>query len=122
MNFEESLKIITEEIASMISTKTVVGEHISIEGRTIIPVTKVSFGFGSGAGEGKGKTGDLGSGGGGGGGACIQPIAFLVVSKDDVQLFSLREKGAMERITAIIPEMLEKCKSMKEEFKKEEKD
>lgn len=119
MTFEESLKIITEEIASMISTKTVVGEHISIEGRTIIPVTKVSFGFGSGAGEGKGKTGDLGSGSGGGGGACIQPIAFLVVSKDDVKLFSLREKGTMEQITAIIPELLEKCKSMKEECKKD---
>ncbi len=119
MNFEESLKIIAEEIANMISTKTVVGERIEIEGRTIIPVTKISFGFGSGTGEGKAKTGDLGSGGGGGGGACVHPIAFLVISKDDVQLFSLKEKGTIERITSIIPEILEKCKSMKEECNKE---
>lgn len=120
MNIEESLKVITEEIANMISTKTVIGEHITIEGRTIIPVTKVSFGFGSGGGEGKGKTGDQGTGGGGGGGACIQPIAFLVISKDDVQLFALKEKGVIERITAIIPEIMEKCKSMKEEHTVEE--
>lgn len=120
MNLDETLKVITEEITNMISTKTVIGEHITIEGRTIIPVTKVSFGFGSGGGEGKGKAGDQGTGGGGGGGACVQPIAFLVVSKDDVQLFALKEKGVIERITAIIPEIMEKCKSMKEEHTEEE--
>ena len=119
MNLEESLKVITEEIANMISTKTVIGEHIIIEGRTIIPITKVSFGFGSGGGEGKGKAGDQGSGAGGGG-ACVQPVAFLVVSKEDVQLFALKEKGIIERISAVIPEIMEKCKSMKEECNKEE--
>jgi sporulation protein YtfJ len=104
----------------MISTKTVIGEHITIEGKTIIPVTKVSFGFGSGGGEGKGKAGDQGTGSGGGGGACIQPIAFLVVSKEDVQLFALKEKGVIERISALIPEIMEKCKIMTQECKKEE--
>jgi len=120
MNLEETLKILTEKINDMISTKTIIGEHIMIEGRTIIPVTKVSFGFGGGGGEGKGKTGDQGTGGGGGGGACVQPIAFLVVSKDDVQLFAIKEKGVIERISAIIPEIMEKCKSIKEECCKEE--
>ena len=76
MNIEETLKIITEEIANMISTKTVIGEHIVIEGRTIIPVTKVSFGFGGGGGEGPGKAGDQGTGAGGGGGACVPADCF----------------------------------------------
>ena len=120
MNLDETLKVITEEIANMISTKTIIGEHITIEGRTIIPVTKVSFGFGSGGGEGKGKAGDQGTGSGGGGGAVVQPIAFLVVSKDDVQLFALKEKGVIERISAVIPEIMEKCKSMKPECNEEE--
>lgn len=118
MNLEETLKVLTEEIANMISTKTVIGEHITIEGRTIIPVTKVSFGFGSGGGEGKAKAGDQGAGSGGGGGACIQPIAFLVVSKEEVQLFAIKDKGVIERISAVIPEIMEKCKSMKEECNK----
>ena len=120
MNLDESLKVITEEIANMISTKTVIGEHIMIEGRTIIPVTRVSFGFGSGGGEGKGKAGDQGTGSGGAGGACVQPIAFLVVSKEDVQLFAIKEKGVFERISEVIPQIMEKCKSMKEECNKEE--
>jgi len=120
MNLDESLKVITEEIANMISTKTVIGEHIMVEGRTIIPVTRVSFGFGSGGGEGKGKTGDQGTGSGGGGGACVQPVAFLVVSKEDVQLFAIKEKGVIERVSELIPQIMEKCKSMKEECNKEE--
>ncbi len=58
MIVEDLLKTITEEIADMVSTKTVIGEHIIVEGKTIIPVTKVSFGFGSGGGEGKKKAGE----------------------------------------------------------------
>ncbi len=119
MKVEEILKTVTEEIANMISTKTVIGEHITLEGRTIIPVTKVSFGFGSGGGEGKGKSGEEGFGGGGGGGGVIQPVAFLVVSREDVKVYSLKEKGIISQIAEVIPEIMEKCKCS--EGKKEEK-
>ena len=119
MKVEELMKTVTEEIANMISTKTVVGEHITIEDKTIIPVTKVSFGFGSGGGEGKAKSGDEGFGGGGGGGASIEPIAFIVVSKDGVQLLSIKGKGVISQLADVIPEILEKCKSVKEECKGE---
>lgn len=120
MKLEETLKIITEEIASMISTKTIIGEHITIEGRTIIPVTEVTFGFGSGGGEGKKKDGEEGTGIGGGGGASIHPIAFIVISKEDVQLLTIKGKGVISQLSEVIPEIMEKCRSMKEECKKEE--
>ena len=116
---DDLLKTITEEIADMVSTKTVIGEHIVVEGKTIIPVTKVSFGFGSGGGEGKMKAGEEGTGGGGGGGASIQPVAFLVVTPEDVQVFSIKGKGALSQLTEIMPEMMEKYKSMMEEKSKE---
>lgn len=117
---EEMIKTITEKIADMISTKTVIGEHITIDGRTIIPVTKVSFGFGSGGGEGKKKEGDEGTGSGGGGGAVIQPIAFLVVTPEDVQLLTIKGKGAFAQLAEVMPEIMEKCKTIREEMKKEE--
>ncbi len=121
MKVEDTLKIITEEIANMISTKTVIGEHITIDGKTIIPITKVSFGFGSGGGEGKGKAeAGEGSGVGGGGGACIQPIGFLVVTPEKVELLTFKDKGVIEQIVGVIPEVMEKYKSIKQEGKKEE--
>ncbi len=114
MNAEGILKTVTEKIAEMISTKTVIGESIIIEGKTIIPVTKVSFGFGSGGGEGKVKSGDEGTGGGGGAGAVIQPIGFLVVSNEDVKLFAIQEKDIISKLTEVIPQILEKFKSSEE--------
>ncbi len=121
MKVDEILKTVTEEIANMISTKTVIGEHITVEGRTIIPVTKVSFGFGSGGGEGKGKTGEEGFGGGGGGGGVIEPVAFLVLSKEDAKVYFLKEKGIISQLAEVIPEIMEKCRCSEEEGKKEEK-
>ncbi|MCG7849904.1 MAG: sporulation protein [ANME-2 cluster archaeon] len=120
MIVEQLLKSITEEIADMISTKTVIGEHITIDGRTIIPVTKVCFGFGSGGGEGKMKEGEGGTGGGGGGGASIQPIAFLVVTPEEVQLLTIKGKGAISQLAEVMPEIMEKCKCMSEDEKKKE--
>ena len=117
MKVEEILKTVTEEIANMISTKTVIGERITIEDRTIIPVTKVCFGFGSGGGEGKGKIGEEGFGGGGGGGGTIQPVAFIVVSREDVKVYSLKEKGIISQLAEIIPDIM----GSEEEGKKEEK-
>jgi len=121
MKIEEILKTVTEEIANMISTKTVIGEQMTFEGKTIIPVTKVSFGFGSGGGEGKGKTGEEGLGGGGGGGGVIEPVAFLVVSGEDVKLYSVKEKGIISQLVEVIPEIMEKCKCTEEKGKEEEK-
>lgn len=111
MKVDEILKTVTDEIANMISTKTVIGEHIITEDRTIIPVTKVSFGFGSGGGEGKGKGGEEGFGGGGGGGGMIEPVAFLVVSKEDVKVYSVKEKGIVSQLAEVIPEIMEKCRT-----------
>lgn len=121
MKVEEILKTVTDEISAMISTKTVIGEHITVGKRTVIPVTKVSFGFGSGGGEGKRKESEEGTGAGGGAGAVIEPIAFLVVSDEDVKLLTIKGKGVISQLTEMIPEMMEKYKSIKEEHKKEEK-
>lgn len=121
MKVDEILKNVSEEIANMISTKTVIGDALTIQGKTIIPVTSVSFGFGSGGGEGRKKDGEEGVGGGGGGGAIIKPVAFLVVSEEDVRLLSVKGKGAIQELTEIIPEIAEKIKSIKGDKKKEEK-
>ncbi len=112
MAAEDLIRIITEEIAEMISTKTVIGEYITVEGTTIIPVTKVTFGFGSGGAESGSDENNKGVGGGGGGGASVLPIAFLVITPDDVKLLTMKEKGVVTQIAEIVPELLETSKSV----------
>ena len=46
------LQSLRESIQGQASVKTVYGEPIEAQGKTIIPVAKIVFGFGAGAGTG----------------------------------------------------------------------
>jgi len=47
---EQLVKITLSEIERILSTKAVVGEPMTIEGNTIIPLVSLGFGFGGGGG------------------------------------------------------------------------
>ena len=74
------------EIERMLNTKTVVGEPMTIEGNTLIPLVNVGFGFGVGSGEGSEPEKGSGHGGGTGGGGGVKPVALVVVNKDGVRV------------------------------------
>ncbi|MBA1342598.1 MAG: hypothetical protein C5S52_03265 [ANME-2 cluster archaeon] len=120
MAVEDLMKEVVTQLEKMITTRTIVGEPITAAGKTVIPISKVSFGFGSGGGEGKrGEEG--GFGGGGGGGAKIEPVAFLVISEEEVKLVGMKGKGLdIEKIIEAVPELVDKVKSLKGKKKPEE--
>ena len=63
---EKLLKNAVEEMEKLLSAKTVVGEPLTVDGNTIVPLLSIGFGFGAGGGSGKGKRdGHDGEGGGG---------------------------------------------------------
>lgn len=66
------------------TVKTVFGEPYQVDGRTVVPVAKVSYGFGFGAGRGNAKESEAnesgGAGGGGGGRVSVRPVAVLEMS------------------------------------------
>ncbi|KAF5416668.1 MAG: hypothetical protein C5S48_02325 [Candidatus Methanogaster sp.] len=120
MAVEDLMNEVVTQLEKMVTTRTIVGEPIPAADKTVIPISKVSFGFGSAGGEGKrGEEG--GFGGGGGGGAKIEPIAFLVISEEEVKLVGMKGKGPdIEKIIETVPELLEKVKSLKGKKKKPE--
>ena len=105
---EQLLKTAMGEIERMLNTKTVVGEPITIEGSTLIPLVSVGFGFGAGGGTGKMKSGETGEGAGGGtgGGGGVKPIALIVIDKDGVRLESIR--GATTSVLEKVAETIGK--------------
>jgi uncharacterized spore protein YtfJ len=123
-NVENLVKAALGEIEKVLTTRTVVGEPITIEGRTLIPLVSVGFGFGAGAGEGKGdgKRMGEGSGGGTGGGGWVRPMALVIIDKDGVKVESVRGglASAIEKIAEKIPEAMEKGMEARERMKKEE--
>jgi uncharacterized spore protein YtfJ len=93
-NVETIFKQAADEIERMLNTKTVVGDPISIEGNTIIPLVSVGFGFGAGGGTGKDPTKGEGTGSGTGGGGGVKPVAVLIINKDGVRLEPIKSGTA----------------------------
>jgi uncharacterized spore protein YtfJ len=109
---ESLLKTTLNEIERLLSTRTVVGEPINIEGQTIIPLVAVGFGFGAGGGSGKNqKTVSLeGLGAGSGAGGGVKPVAVIIVDKDGVRLESVRRSAAtvVETVGEAVGKIMEK--------------
>lgn len=107
-NVEDLLKTSMGEIERMLNTKTVVGEPITIEGSTLIPLVSVGFGFGAGGGSGTMKSGDAGegSGMGTGGGGGVKPIALVIIDKDGVRMEPI--KGAATSVLEKVAEVIGK--------------
>lgn len=125
-------------IKDMIDVDTIIGDPIQASNNiVIIPISKVSFGFVSGGSEFNGETIDeytkkdkdeeiqykLPFGGGSGAGVTLNPVAFLVVTKDNVKLLPVDHSSAMDRLLDYIPDLLDKTNNLlnkKMEDKKEE--
>lgn len=100
-----------QEIEKVLTTRTIVGEPVTFEGRTIIPLISIAFGFGAGGGSGKGEGQRKGEseGGGTGGGAVIRPVAVIISDKDGMRVEPVVGglSGAMEKIGESLPKMIE---------------
>ena len=88
MSSSTMLQSLHENLSSRAQVKSVFGEPISAEGKTIIPVAKIAYAFGAGAGTGGvGDTRARGEGGGGGGGIRAVPVGVIEVSSNQPTRF-----------------------------------
>ncbi len=110
---EPLFKTTIEEIERMLNSKTVVGEPITAEGNTIIPLVSVGFGFGACGGTGKDSSKGEGSGGGNGAGGGVKPVAVLVINKDGIRLEPV--KSGTASLLEKVAETIGKTASRKEE-------
>lgn len=117
---EKLVKTSLGEIERLLSTKTVVGEPMTIEGNTIIPLICIGFGFGAGGGSGKGEKGTKGEGAGGGtgGGGGIKPVAIIVINKDGVKVEPI--KGGTASVLEKVGDVIGRAVERRGEKKKEE--
>ena len=120
---ENLVKTTLGEIEKVLSSRTVVGEPMTIEGITLIPLISVGFGFGAGGGQGKGEAKQKGEGAGGGtgGGAWIRPKAIIIVDKEGVRVEPVMGgmSFALEKASEAIPRIIERYMQKSEERKKE---
>jgi uncharacterized spore protein YtfJ len=80
VDLQKVLQSLSEGVATKATVKTVFGDPVTSEGRTVIPVAQIKFGFGAGGGGGDKGEGQKGEGGGGGGGGKCTPEGVVEVS------------------------------------------
>jgi uncharacterized spore protein YtfJ len=116
MDVEKLFGTAVNEIERMVNSKTVVGDPITIEDSTLIPLISVGFGFGVGGGEGTdpGKCAGIGGGTGGGGG--VKPVALIVINKDGVRIGPI--KGGTASVLEKVAEIAGKAVTEKSASKK----
>ena len=110
---EGILGVSMEKIREMVDVNTIVGEPISSEGATIIPISKVSFGFASGGTDLPTQAAEKFAGGSGAG-ITVKPVAFIVIKADgDVKLMELGggKSSPIESAIEALPGVVEKIKA-----------
>lgn len=110
-NLVEVLQAIVGELRQIARSESIVGAPVTIGDRTIVPITKLSVGFGAGGAEGTRPDKGSGFGGGGGGGAMIEPVAFLVLDKERIQLLTTKKQGAFEAVLEAAPDLIASIKN-----------
>lgn len=96
MKVQQFLQSIGERLQSGASVKTVYGEPIVVEEKTIIPVARIAYGFGGGLrsrkkAEGRTQQKD-GEQEGGGAGLAASPVGVLEITQGETRFVSVGEE------------------------------
>lgn len=134
---EGLMKTSMQNIKDMVDVNTILGDPVETpDGNVIIPISRVTFGFAAGGSQfepiptkskekdrERGQEGGGGEplpfGGGSGAGITINPVAFLVVGKDQTKLLPVESNVMVDRLLDTAPKLLEKIHEMMSSGKKE---
>ena len=109
-DFKSTLESLFRGMDGVVSSKTVVGEAIHINGTIILPLVDVSFGIGAGAFSGEKK--EKGMGGLGG---KMSPSAVIVIQDGKTKLVNIKNQDTVTKILDLVPDVVDRFTSKKED-------
>lgn len=110
-NFNSTVKALFEGMDSVVSSKTVVGDAIHINGTIILPLVDVSFGIGAGSFNAEKK--EKGMGGMGG---RISPSAVIVIQDGRTKLVNIKNQDTITKILDMIPDVMDRFSEKNEKM------
>ena len=109
-NFKTTVESLFKGMDGFITTKTVVGDPITVDDLIILPLVDVSFGVGAGAVlNGDKKKNNAGGGMGG----KITPSAVLVLQNGVARMVNVKSDSGLAGIVAKVPDFVERFTSKK---------
>ena len=109
-DFKSTLESLFRGMDGVVSSKTVVGEAIHINGTIILPLVDVSFGIGAGAFSGEKK--EKGMGGIGG---KMSPSSVIVIQDGKTKLVNIKNQDTVTKILDLVPDVVDRFTSKKED-------
>jgi uncharacterized spore protein YtfJ len=108
MKVNETLSTLLDKVRALAKTETVVGDPITVQDITLIPISKISVGFAAGSGE-TGKE-VKNNGEGAGGGISITPLVIIVVKKGQEShlLWIEKENRSVNKLLDLVPGILDR--------------
>ena len=93
------LEEVFRAIVDHAGAKTVYGDPITLEGKTVLPVARVQYGFGGGSGGAKGDK--EGFGGGGCGGLIARPLGVVEITSSETRFIPIAPNGVVAAAAAV---------------------
>ena len=100
-SFQTTVDSLFKGMDSFITTKTVVGDAITLGDTIILPLVDVTFGVAATAKNDNGK-----NGGGGGMGGKMTPSAVLVIKDGNATLVNIKNQDSMTKILDMVPDFV----------------
>ena len=112
-NIKQIMDSTLEKLRATVDANIITGTPITVGDITLVPVSRIAFGLATGGSDFPTKSGNQLFGGGGGAGVTVSPIAFLVVSGDNVKMLPVyNELTTVEKVVNMAPEIIEKAKDL----------
>jgi uncharacterized spore protein YtfJ len=106
--FESTVSSLFQGMDHFISSKTVVGDAITVGDTIILPLVDVTFGVGAGA-----SASDSKNNGAGGLGGKISPSAVLVIKDGNIRLVNVKNQDAVTKVLDMVPDFVNRFTSGK---------
>lgn len=113
--FKETVESLFQGMDSVVSSKTVVGDAIHINGTIILPLVDVSFGIGAGSFNAEEK-----DRAGGGIGGKITPSAVIVIQDGKTKLVNIKNQDTITKLLDMVPDVVDRFTSKDEKLTEED--
>lgn len=114
-SFKETVEFLFHGMDSVITSKTVVGEAIHINGTIILPLMDVSFGIGAGSFNADKK--EKGMGGIGG---KMTPSAVIVIQDGKTKLVNIKNQDTVTKLLDMVPDVIDRFTSKDEKLSEDD--
>lgn len=115
-DFQGTVESLFKGMDNFISTKTVVGDAVTVGDTIILPLIDVTFGVAATA-----KSEEKKHNGGGGMGGKITPSAILVIQNGSARLVNIKNQNSVTKILDMVPDFVNRfAPGKKDEAKSEE--